>query len=244
MHYQNQLSCGKFLPTFCPLRVASQHSHPCAFTSTGQPSLTLETGSSISIGCAVRIAAQRRCGVNLHASVLCAEQQTPWERLGFLSWPCFEGVAAGQGTRSRSWILGERRLLEPVIHPDEWEVLMHVWESSWRLWKKGGFLGILYLRLAFPRDCYRQAVLRCLSSRCLCEWLALRCGVKPLLGQALFSGRGSSLAFAVLVCGVLLSWSDPLLFSTNCSSSSGCTPPYLFVCLFWHENPELHLSWH
>lgn len=102
--------------------------------------------------------------------------------------------------------------------------------SSWRLWKKGGFFGILCLRLAFPHDCYRQAVLRCLSTRCLCEWLALCCGVKPLLGQALFSGRGSSLAFAVLVCGVLLSWSDPLHFSTNCSSSSGCTP--LFICLF------------
>lgn len=36
MQYQNQLSCGKFLPTFCPLRIASQHSHPCTFTSIGR----------------------------------------------------------------------------------------------------------------------------------------------------------------------------------------------------------------
>lgn len=205
-------------------------------------------GLSISVGCAVRIAAQRRCGVNLHASVLsCRPPGKGWDSYPGLA---LRGLLQGRapGPEVEYWVKGGFWNLWFIQMSERfssrWVRGSHACRgSSWRLWKKGGFLGILYLRLAFPCDCYRQAVLRCLSSPCLCEWLALCCGVKPLLGQALFSGRGSSLAFAVLVCGVLLSWLDPLYFSTNCSSSSGCTPPHLFVCLFWHEKPELHLSW-
>lgn len=151
----------------------------------GQPSLTLEMGPSISVGCAVRKAAQRWCSVNLHALI---GQQFPCyvtmhgaadppRKTGGPILALLWGVAAEQGT-------GERKLLEPVVHPDEMRGSHACLGSSWRLWKKGEFLGMLYLSWHFPGDCCRQGVLRCFSSGCLCEWSALCCGVKPLPGQA------------------------------------------------------------